>query len=321
MYSLVIPVYKNEGSIPDLLIALEQMQAKLDAGLEVVFVIDGSPDRCYELLKQRLPQVLFTSQLIMHSRNYGSFAGVRTGLQAANGEHFAVMAADLQEPPELMLEFFKYLKADGGDVIIGVRDHREDPLLSRMASQMFWWLYRKLIIPDIPKGGVDIFGCNRQFRDELLKLQESHSPLIGLLFWLGFRRKLVSYNRQSRQHGKSAWTLRKKYDYLMDSVFAFSDLPIKILITVGGTGLLFSLFFGLLVLGLRLIGEMQVPGYTATVITILFFGGLNMMGLGIIGAYVWRAYGKTQGRPSAVVMRKDVFSGRRSGSMEKQNDE
>ncbi len=320
MYSLVIPVYKNEQSIPDLLTAVQQMQAKLDATLEAIFVIDGSPDRCYEFLTARLPQMPFPSHLIVHSRNYGSFPAIRTGLRAATGEYLAVMAADLQEPPELILEFFKHLKADEADVMIGAREHRDDPRLSRMASQVFWWLYRRLVIAEIPQGGMDVFGCNRQFQNELLKLEEQHSSLIGLVFWLGFRRKLVLYSRQVRKHGKSSWNLRRKLDYLMDSIFSFSDLPVKILIAGGGTGLLVAIVFGLLILGLRLIDEVQVPGYAATVTTMLFFGGLNMMGLGIVGAYVWRAYGNTQGRPQAVVMREEGFTGRPSGFTMRQSD-
>ena len=321
MYSLVIPVYKNEGSIADLLNALEQIQAALDARLEVVFVVDGSPDRCHELLQQGLPKMGFASQLLLHSRNYGSLAGIRSGLQAAKGEYFAVMAADLQEPPELVLEFFRSLRSDECDVAIGARESREDPPLSRFASRAFWWFYRRTVIADIPEGGVDMFACNRPFRQALLKFEEGRNSLIGLLFWLGFRRKVVSYRRRRRRHGKTAWTLHKKLDYLMDSVFAFSDLPIKILIAVGGTGLLFSVCFALLVGTLRITGGLQAPGYAATVITILFLGSLNLMGLGIVGAYIWRTYGNTQGRPAAVVMRADVFSGRRSGPMEQQPSE
>ena len=321
MYSLVIPVYKNEDSIPDLLNALEQIQAALDARLEVVFVVDGSPDRCHELLKHGLPKMPFASQLLLHSRNYGSLAGIRSGLQAAQGEYFAVMAADLQEPPELVVKFFRSLRSDECDVAIGVRESREDPLLSRFASRAFWWFYRRMVIPEVPEGGVDMFGCNQPFRQALLKLKEGHNSLIGLIFWLGFRRRKVPYQRRRRRHGTTAWTLRKKLDYVMDSVFAFSDLPIKILIAVGGTGLLFSVCFALLVGALRITGGLQVPGYAATVITILFFGSLNMMGLGIVGAYIWRTYGNTQGRPSAVVMREDVFPARMAGSVERQSGE
>ena len=160
---------------------------------------------------------------------------------------------------------------------------------------------------------MDVFGCNRQFRDALLQLEESHGSLIGLLFWLGFRRKTIFYHRRRRQHGKTAWSLGKKLNYLMDSVFSFSDLPVKVLLAVGGVGLLFSLFFGVVVTALRLIAGAQVPGYAATVLVILFLGGLNMVGLGIIGAYIWRAFANTQGRPLSVVMRTEAFPGRNTG--------
>lgn len=310
MYSLVIPVYKNEGSLPDLLAVLTDMNNKLAGKLEVVIVVDGSPDNCYSILREKLVGMPFASQLLLHSRNYGSFAAIRTGLNAANGDFFAVMAADLQEPPELALEFFRLLEADEADVAIGTRDARQDPLRSRWSSEAFWWVYRKFIIPDVPPGGVDMFGCNRQFRNELLALDESHSSLIGLLFWLGFRRKEVAYQRREREHGVSAWTLKKKINYLMDSIFAFSDLPIKLLILSGCIGVAFSLLFGLLVLLFKITGWVAVPGYAATILTVLFFGALNTAGIGILGAYIWRSYANTQGRPLSVVMRAESFTGR-----------
>lgn len=315
-FSLVIPVYKNEGSIPELLDVMGEMNRELDGELEVVFVVDGSPDRCHALLQECLPQCPFASQLLLHSRNYGSFAAIRTGLQAARGQFFAVMAADLQEPPELAVEFFRSLQDDEADILVGTRESREDPLASRVASSIFWSLYRRFVIPDMPPGGVDMFGCNTHFRDELLRLEEAHSSLIGLLFWLGFRRKTVGYHRRVRKHGVSAWTLRKKITYLMDSIFSFSDLPVRLLISLGMAGLLFAVVYGVIVALLRIAGVMEVTGYAATVITILFFGGLNAFGLGIIGAYVWRAYGNTQGRPLSVVMRSAVFEGRGTASGE-----
>ncbi|HQQ62161.1 MAG TPA: glycosyltransferase family 2 protein [Pseudomonadales bacterium] len=310
MYSLVIPVYKNEESLPDLLAVLADMNTRLAGKLEVVIVVDGSPDNCYSILREKLAGMRFASQLLLHSRNYGSFAAIRTGLNAANGDFFAVMAADLQEPPELALEFFRLLEADEADVAIGTRDARQDPLRSRWSSEAFWWVYRKFIIPDVPAGGVDMFGCNRQFRNELLALDESHSSLIGLLFWLGFRRKEVAYQRREREHGVSAWTLKKKINYLMDSIFAFSDLPIKLLILSGAIGVAFSLLFGLLVLTFKITGWVAVPGYAATILTVLFFGALNTAGIGILGAYIWRSYANTQGRPLSVVMRAESFAGR-----------
>ena len=305
--TLVIPVYRNEGSIPDLLDAVENLHHALNGEMETIFVVDGSPDRCYELLRSALPGKSFQSKLALLSKNFGSFQAIRVGLQLGSGERFAVMAADLQEPPELVLEMDRALRNEPIDVVVGVRDGRKDPLLSRIPSQVFWRLYRRYVVPEIPPGGVDVFGCNRHFRDNLLQLDERHSSLIAQIFWLGFRRKCISYVRQARQHGQSAWTLHKKINYLMDSVFAFTDLPIRLLIRVGGGGAFLAALLGLVVLIAKLLGMITVPGYAVTMLAISFLGAVNLLGLGIVGSYAWRAYENTKGRPLAIVLREENF--------------
>jgi glycosyltransferase involved in cell wall biosynthesis len=225
--SLIIPVYANEGSIPDLLQALNRINHELEGHLEVVFVVDGSPDRSYEILHEALKTVPFCAKLLLLTRNFGSFSAIRAGLEAATGERFAVMAADLQEPPEFILEMNKTLLSEEMDIVVGVRDARRDPFLTRLPSQIFWSLYRWFVMPEIPPGGVDMFACTKSFRDQLLKLEERHSSLIAQIFWMGYRRKLIEYTRQERKHGKSAWTFGKKFNYFMDSVFSFTDLPLS----------------------------------------------------------------------------------------------
>ena len=304
--SIVIPVYRNAESIPHLLTALTDVAAiactKCQTKVEVVFVVDGSPDNCHTLLAEALPGASFGSQLILHSRNFGSFAAIRSGLQVASGDYFAVIAADLQEPPGLALEFLDRLITGQFDVVVGCRENRQDPLGTRLASDIFWRLYKRFVIHDIPEKGVDVFGCNRVFRDHLLAMAEANSSLVGLIFWLGFRRAEVMYERRERQHGKSAWTLRKKVNYLMDSVFSFTDLPIRLLTLFGLFGVLISVALGSVVLAAKLFGDISVPGYAATLLTVVFFGALNSLGLGVIGTYAWRAFENTKGRPLAEVM-------------------
>lgn len=305
-YSVIIPVYKNEGSIDRLIDALTSMNKSLDYSMEVVFVVDGSPDKSFELLKIAIEKINFSAQLLAHSRNFGSFAAIRTGLLAARGEYFGVMAADLQEPPELLVAFFKSLSDDECDVAVGTRQGRQDPFFSRVASSIFWGIYRRLVVPEMPPGGVDVFGCNRQFRDQLVQLEESRSSLIALIFWLGFRRKLVAYERQVRQEGKSAWTLKKKIDYMMDSIFAFTDYPIRLLVNIGTIGSILAITMGVLVLIAKLAGAIVVPGYAATVLVVLIFGALNLLGLGLVGNYAWRAYENSKQRPLSIVAMKIV---------------
>lgn len=300
-YSVVVPVYKNEASIPRLLQVLADINAQLQGEMEAVFVVDGSPDQSFSLLRDALDGLGFAAQLIALSRNFGSFPAIRTGLAAARGEYFGVMAADLQEPPELLIAFFSALAANECDVTIGTRSARNDPLTSRMTSKIFWGLYRRLVVQDMPEGGVDIFGCNRTFRAHLLRLEEARSSLIALIFWLGFRRKLISYERQKRQEGKSGWTLSKKIEYMMDSIFAFTDYPIRLLIRVGMAGSILSVILGTLVLSSHLTGRITVPGYAATMMVVLFFGMIGLLGLGVVGTYAWRGYENSKNRPLAVI--------------------
>ena len=310
--SLVVPVYGNEGAIDALLAAVRGIAGRVDGDFEAVFVVDGSPDRSYALLHERLPQAGFRARLLGLSRNFGAFAAIRAGLEAARGRVIAVMAADLQEPPELVLEFLDVMDRGETDVAFGVRTARADPLGSRLASGLFWSLYRRFVMPDIPPGGVDIFALKADFRDRLVGLRESNSSLLAQLFWLGGRRAFVPYERRAREHGRSGWTLRKKLRYLSDSIFAFTDLPVRLLFWLGATALAVAVLLGALVVVARLSGWVEVPGYAATMLAILFFGALNALGLGVVGTYAWRAFENTKARPLAVVLVDDSFEGGRA---------
>lgn len=307
-YSLIIPVYNNADSIPNLMQCIANINHQLNNQLEVVFVVDGSPDQSFTLLKNSLPEANFTSQLILLSRNFGAFSAIRAGLKAASGNYFAVMAADLQEPPELITQFFSILTQEPVDVVFGIRKNRCDPFMQKILAKTYWLLYKKLIISDMPPGGTDIFGCNTIFKEHLLALQELNSSLIGLAFWLGFKRKMIPYERRERSSGKSAWGLKKRIKYALDSSFSFSDLPIKLLLLIGVLGVLFSTLATIMVMAAKLSDTIQVPGYTATIITIVFFAALNSMGLGIIGSYVWRAYENTKARPQSIIMSSMSFN-------------
>lgn len=307
MLSLIIPVYRNEGSIPELLAAVQGLHRQLAGALEVVFVVDGSPDRCHALLREQLPATGLRATLVLLTRNFGAFAAVRTGLQHARGEHFAVMAADLQEPPELVPQMQAVLARGEADVVVAERALRHDPFMQRWQAQLFWAAYRRWVVPEMPPGGVDIFACNQAFRDALLGLHESRSSLIAQIFWLGFRRASVPYARQPRRHGASAWTWSKKIAYLADSVFAFTDLPVRWLTRTGLLGMAVAVVMAGLVLFGKLTGLIEVPGYSMTMIAILFFGALNLLSLGIVGTYAWRAYENTKQRPQAVALRIDRF--------------
>lgn len=307
MFSVVIPVYNNEESIHELVACLDELNRNMDGDLEAVFVVDGSPDRSLELLAEELPVAGFDSQLLALSRNFGAFPAILAGLEHARGPHFAVMAADLQEPPELMLQFRQTLLDGRFDVVVGRRSAREDPLAQRISSAIFWGLYRALVQKEIPRGGVDVFACNRPVRDRLVALRELNSTLVGLIFWIGFRRTEIPYARRHRRHGGSGWSFGKRTRYLLDSVFAFSDLPIRMLSLLGILGMGLAGVLGLVVIVSKLIGGIAVPGYAATILTVVFFGGLNAFALGLVGEYLWRTFENTKSRPPFIVARRWRF--------------
>ncbi len=296
--SLVIPVYGNRDTVEPLVEAIERIRDKTEGGLEVIFVVDGSPDDSRERLTKALGGGGLQARVVEHSRNFGSFAAIRTGMSLAHGEFIAVMAADLQEPPELVIEFLTRLRAGGVDVVAGKRASRDDR--GDAFSKLYWLLYRRFVMSEIPAGGADVFACTAPVRDVICSMEHVHTSLITQLFWVGFRRQLVPYDRRESP-GESGWTLRRKLRYLSDSVFAFTDLPVRMLWLVGLVGMTVGAILGASVLVARIVGAVSVPGYTATILAIIFFGSFNMIGLGIIGSYVWRAYDTVKGRPGAIV--------------------
>jgi glycosyltransferase involved in cell wall biosynthesis len=306
--SLVVPVYRNAASISRLVTTIEEIAGQLEGGLEAIFVVDGSPDDSRQRLLDALARSELPARVVEHSRNFGSFAAIRTGMSLARGERIAVMAADLQEPPELVVQFLRRLASGEVDVLAGERASREDR--GDLASKVYWRLYRRFVLRGIPPEGVDVFACTAAVRDVVCSMESVHTSLVAQLFWVGFRRELVPYDRLPRP-GESGWTTRMKLRYLSDSVFAFTDLPVRILWLVGLLGMALGSIVGLIVIVARAAGAITVPGYAATILIVVFFASLNLIGLGIIGSYVWRAYETVKGRPGAIV--RDVVELRGEG--------
>ena len=221
--SLIVAIYKNEENLDNLSFELERIATEIE-DFEVVFVIDGSPDNCENILKNRRKDFSFSSKIVVHSRNFGSQAAVKTGLIYSSKEISAILSADLQEPTELILKFYRHLQSEDVFIAFGLRLSRDDGLIVNMTSKTYWKLYSLLINRDIPKGGVDIFAIKTTARNQLLEMSEKDSFLIAQLFWLGYARVEVPYNRQKRLIGKSQNTFKKRLNYMANSVFNFTAL-------------------------------------------------------------------------------------------------
>lgn len=306
-YSVVVPIYGNRDSLSDLVDRLVELDRARGRGLEGVFVVDGSPDDSLEVLRAKLADGCLHAQVLSLSRNFGSFSAIRSGLAIARGEFIGVMAADLQEPTEVVSEFFDVLEAGECDIALGERIGRDDPNLSSAMAGLYWRIYQRFINRDIPTGGIDVFGCTRMIAQKIVEFPETHTSLIGLLFWLGYRRRLIKYRRQPRHSGRSAWTLRRKLRYLFDSIYAFSDLPVVALQVLGFLGVIVSFLIGLIVFVGWLTGNVRQPGYTPLMIVIAGSTSAILLGLGVVGSYVWRAYENGKNRPLELIASHEFF--------------
>ncbi len=308
-WSVTVPVYGNRDSLSALIERLIELDQSREGRLEAVFVVDGSPDDSLEVLRQGLVDGRLESQVLSLSRNFGSFSAIRAGLAVARGDYIAVMAADLQEPVEVVASFFDALAADECDIVVGERIGRDDPAASAFVSRLYWRLYQRFINPEIPTGGIDVFGCTRAIAGRLVAFPETRTSLIGLLYWIGFRRRSIPYRRQPRHSGTSGWTFRRKLRYLFDSIYAFTDLPIILLQLLGFVGVVLSFITGIIVFVGWLAGAVRQPGYTPLMIVIAGSTSAMLLAIGVVGSYVWRAYENSKNRPLELVATHEVFEG------------
>jgi polyisoprenyl-phosphate glycosyltransferase len=296
--SIIIPVYFNELNLPFLIERLLALPEKSDFEFEYIFVDDGSGDNSYSVL-QKFATKDERIKIIKLSRNFGSFVASLAGIRNATGDCLTVISADLQDPPELILEMIEEWKS-GNKVILAVRKDRKDSMLVKMTSSFFYWLMKKFVLSDMPLGGFDFFLIDKKVTSILSKLQEKNTSLIGLILWLGFDRKIIYYTRGKREQGKSRWTLRKRFNYFIDSITAFSYLPLR-LASILGIAISAS---GFLYIGYILAMYSQLnppPGWAAIMVVVLFVSGIQLIVLGVIGEYLWKNFEETRKRPVYVI--------------------
>lgn len=302
--SIVIPVYYNQDNLIPL---YEDIKNKIinviDYEYEIVMVNDGSQDQSYQVMKQ-LTQKDSNIKIISLSRNFGSHAAILCGLEKCTGDCAIIKAADLQEPTELVLEMVERWK-QGNNVVLAVRKGREEGKGQTAFANLYYWLVRKTSLPTMPKGGFDVYLLDRKVIRVLLALDERNSALTGQILWSGFKTDTVYYTRLAREIGTSKWTLRKKIRLVMDTLFSFSTLPIKLVESIGILSFFGALVWAVVVLVCKLYGIIEVTGWTTLFIFNLFSFGVIMLTLGILGEYLWRAFDASRNRPPYIVEEED----------------
>lgn len=298
--SIVIPVYYNEDNLKPL---YEDLRKKfidaIEYEYEIVMVNDGSQDRSYQVMQELAAQDK-NIKIVSLSRNFGSHAAILCGLEKCTGDCAVVKAADLQEPTELLIEMIESWKK-GNNVVLAVRQDREESLGTKFFANTYYWLVRKAALANMPEGGFDVYLLDRKVINVLLSLDERNSALTGQILWSGFKTEQIPYVRLEREIGTSKWTLKKKIRLVTDTLFSFSTLPISLVTGIGTVSFIGALAWGIVVLIFKLMGLIQVSGWTTLFIFNLFSFGIIMVTLGILGGYLWRTFDASRNRPTYIV--------------------
>lgn len=300
--SIIIPCYYNESNIPVTSAELVSNEKNFPGDLifEYVMVDDGSKDNTLQALKNFKTSYPDKVKIVKLSGNFGSYNAIQAGMKYATGDCNVVIAADLQDPPELMVKMYDYW-SKGIKLVLANREDREDSYFTRSFAIMYQKMIRKYALPNLPKGGFDYCLFDRKLKDEVVQINESNTNSLYLLTWLKYDYVCLPYTRRKRQIGKSHWTLKKKIKLFIDSFVSFSYAPLR-LITISGIILgMCAFLYGIFVIIAKFSGMIKIQGWTAMMVVFLFISAFQMLGIGIIGEYLWRTLEATRKRPPYIV--------------------
>jgi dolichol-phosphate mannosyltransferase len=301
LLSVVAPLYNEEGNVSEL---VRRLRASADGcivdGYELVFVDDGSTDRTLELLRQHAavdPRIV----IVQLSRNFGHQLAATAGLDIARGDAIVLIDADLQDPPELIPAMVERWRA-GFDVVYAVRRSRKgESAFKTFTARTFYRITRRLTKVAIPVDTGDFRLMSRRVVDALKTIRERHRFIRGLVSWVGFPQTAIAYDRDARFSGDSKYPVSKMLRFAIDGITSFSDIPLR-----------FASWFGFIVSGvafvvaiseilIRIFTGYNLPGYTSLIFAILFLGGVQLIGIGILGEYIGRIYEEIKARPLYVI--------------------
>ena len=298
--SLVIPIYNEEAVLPVLDERLIALLDKLgDLSCEVVFVDDGSKDKSLALLRTMVQREK-RYRAVSFSRNFGHQRAITAGMDAARGKAVVVMDADLQDPPEVILEMVAKWR-DGYDVVYGRRRSRagETPF-KLLTAKAFYRLFAAMIPIEVPLDTGDFRLMSRRVVVAMCELRETHLFVRGLVAWLGFKQTAVDYDREARAAGETKYPLRKMLAFAFDGIMSFSILPLRLSTYLGALVGVASVLYGIIAVLTYLLGVTQ-PGWTTTVVLVSFLFSVQLLMTGVLGEYIGRIYEQVKLRPLYVV--------------------
>jgi len=300
LISIVVPVYNESGVIEIFVDKVSNILAKIDYKYEIIFINDGSTDDTF-LELEKIYKDYENIRIVTFSRNFGKEAAISAGLDYSYGDALIPIDVDMQDPPELIIDFIK-LWQDGYDVVYGIRKDRAlDSAGKRITSRLFYTIFNKISKTKIPYNVGDYRLIDRKVIDVIKILPERNRFMKGLFSWVGFKSIGVPYKRPERVLGETKWNYWKLWNFSIDGITSFSTAPLKVWMYIGGAISSISFGYALLLIMKVAMSGVDVPGYTSTLVAILFLGGLQLLVLGIYGEYLGRIYEESKCRPIYVL--------------------
>lgn len=303
--SVIIPIYNEEGNIPALFERLNSVVSKMEVEKEFLFVNDGSRDNSIALIKALAVKNTFV-KYIDFSRNFGHQVAVSAGLDKASGDAIVIIDADLQDPPELILEMYEKMQ-NGFDVVYAKRRARKgESFLKKFTARMFYRILGRITSVSIPVDTGDFRIMSKQVSDIVKSMPEKEKFLRGQISWVGFEQTFVEYNRDERQAGETGYTYSKMIRFALDGITSFSNFPLKFATGAGFVVSGFSFLMILYALYSRYILKIYEPGWTSLMLAITFIGGIQLISIGIIGEYISRMSANIRNRPLYVIKNTNI---------------
>jgi dolichol-phosphate mannosyltransferase len=277
-----------------------------ELSFEYVFVDDGSGDNTWNALETfKATQPNGKVKLIKLSGNFGSYNAILAGMKYATGDCNVIIAADLQDPPELMVKMYSYWK-QGLKLVIANRTDRKDPFFSKLFAKTFQYVIKKFALKNLPDGGFDFVLFDKQLRDDVVKLDEKNTNTLYLFTWMKYEYITIPYQRREREIGKSRWTFSKKLKLFIDSFVSFSFFPIRLITITGFILGIVSLLYASFIIYNKIVGKIQIAGWSGLMVVILLVSSFQMIALGILGEYIWRTLDASRNRPNYVIDKTEI---------------
>ena len=299
-YSIVVPIYNEEETVSELVRRLQLLLEQLDGPAEVILVDDGSSDRSHELMlaahgaDSRI-------KVLRLSRNFGHQIAITAGMDLATGNAVIIMDADLQDPPEVVLEMTARWR-EGFDVIYGVREERRgDSPFKRATAAAFYRLFRRLSETDVPLDAGDFRLVDRRALEGFKAMRETNRYVRGMFGWIGFHQVGVRFQRAERFAGDTKYPLTKMLKFATDGIVSFSTAPLRFALKLGFLVAGLSFIFGFVALVSKLAGLYSIPGLASIAVFVSFLGGIQLVVLGLMGEYIARIHDEVKGRPLYLV--------------------